>query len=127
MSCKAELHWRGFSIVDGSVQDNVLVFVSTSKSMGCRDYMLNDKDIDNLAKTLDEFEWRFNPDDANSIHIWTQRNPDSIVYYQQQRESEQQIFTLAISDPWQQDQLRKHGHGKAVLLDGTFGNNSKKV
>ena len=51
--------------------------------------MLNDKDIDNLAKTLDEFEWRFNPDDANSIHIWTRRNPDSIVYYQQQRESEQ--------------------------------------
>ena len=93
----------------------------------CRDYMLNDKDIDNLAKGLDEYEWRFNPDDANSIHIWTQRNPQSTVLYQQQQESQQQIFTLAISDPWQQDQLRKHGHGKAVLLDGTFGTNSKKV
>jgi hypothetical protein len=100
-----------------------------------RDIFLEEQDIQNLANGIYGETWRLHKNDAASVRMWTQRNPQDWFYYKQTTIEEvlgpltgdNMPFTLGIQTPWQKEMMLKYGHGGGISMDATFGTNVKKV
>ena len=84
-------------------------------------------DIENLGRFGKEAEWKFSSNDSQSIRMWTEKHRDSWFFYQEQMEENGQPFILAIQTPWQKSMMLKYGNSSALMIDTTWGTNSKKV
>jgi hypothetical protein len=76
--------------------------------------------------------------DAQSVRMWVQRNPDKVFYYTESNAempipvpgeltSQNMPFTIGIQTKWQNEMMLKHGHRGGISVDATFGTNDKKV
>ena len=48
-----------------------------------RDIFVTDKDIDNEAAKLEQAEWKYDPEQAKSVRMFTESYPDNILLYQE--------------------------------------------
>ena len=48
-----------------------------------QDIFVTDKDIDNEAAKLEQAEWKYDPEQAQSVRMFTESYPDNILLYQE--------------------------------------------
>ena len=99
-----------------------------------RDLFISEQDIRNVAGRLAIETYKLDNNDAKSVRMWVQHNPQLVFFY---KESGLHVrgaitranipFTIGIQTAWQQDMMLKHGHNKAVSIDATFATNENKV
>jgi len=90
------------------------------------DYLISDKDVENVRRPVDSQNWRFTDNPAQNVRYQTQLEPENIIFYQEQQGADIP-FILCFSVPWQLDNMLIHGHGGPLLLDDTFQTNKEKV
>ena len=100
-----------------------------------RDTFIMHSDVYNITNKLVKKLWEKHPNDAMSVRMWTEKNPDS-WYYQHEYgnlelneppPSEDDLFCLAIQTDWQLEMMVKHSHRSALSMDVTFYTNFSKV
>ena len=103
-----------------------------------RDLLITPKDVRNIARKHAKETYMLDENDAQSVRMWVQRNPDKVFHYTETNQSspvqvEGQLngdnipFTIGIQTSWQRLMMAKHGHGGGISIDATFGTNDKKV
>ena len=103
-----------------------------------RDLLLTTKDICNISGKLAQETYMLHKNDAQSVRMWVQRNPEKIFYYSESNKEkakpvegeltgENMPFTIGIQTPWQRTMMLKYGNGGGISVDATFGTNEKKV
>jgi hypothetical protein len=103
-----------------------------------RDLLITPKDIRNIARKLAKETYMLHPNDAQSVRMWVQKNPDKIFHYTEtdlashiqvdgQLNGANMPFTIGIQAQWQREVMAKYGHNGGVSIDATFGTNDKKV
>lgn len=103
-----------------------------------RDLLITPKDIRNISRKLARETWMLHPNDAQSVRMWVQKNPDKVFHYTETNAGEplkvegqldggNMPFTIGIQTPWQVEMMAKFGHGGGMSIDATFGTNDKKV
>jgi hypothetical protein len=90
------------------------------------DYLITDKDVENVRRPVESHNWRFTNNPAQNVRYLTQLEPENIVFYQEQQGADRP-FILCFMVPWQMDIMLEHGHGGPLLLDDTFQTNKEKV
>lgn len=58
--------------------------LQAAESSAPRDLFLNSRDIDNISVKSHEAAWKLDKEQAQSIRLFTERFPDSVLYYQEQ-------------------------------------------
>ena len=103
-----------------------------------RDLLITPKDIRNIARKLAKESYMLHLNDAQSVRMWIQKNPNKIFYYTEtdllnstpvngHLNGENMPFTIGIQTEWQREMMAKYGHNGGVSIDATFGTNDKKV
>jgi hypothetical protein len=103
-----------------------------------RDLLLTTKDIRNISGKLAQETYMLHKNDAQSVRMWVQRNPEKVFYYSESNQrnhvkvqgeltGENMPFTIAIHTEWQKQMMLKHEHRGGISVDATFGTNDKKV
>jgi hypothetical protein len=92
-----------------------------------RDDCLNSKDVANISQTIDGLDWKYDPDQARSLHAFAAAVPEHVLHYQPQDSTTDQPFQMVFSKPSMLKLLVEHGHGRPLLMDSTFGTNNLKV
>ena len=100
-----------------------------------RDTFIMPSDVYNIANKLAKELWEKHPNDAMSVRLWTDENPNSWYHYREygtlqlneEPPPEDDPFCLAIQSEWQLEMMVRHGHGKALSMDATFSTNAPKV
>ncbi len=99
-----------------------------------RDVFIDEKDIHNIVRKMACKTYMLHKNDAESVRMCVQQNPESCFYYSETGAkvpgaltSENMPFTIGIQTPWQKEQMLRHGHRKAISVDVTFGTNDKKT
>jgi hypothetical protein len=75
--------------------------------------------------------------DAESVRLWVQANPQQVFYYQEVGDTETLVkgeltgenmpFVIGIQNQFQFQMMLEYRHESAVSLDATFGTNQGKV
>lgn len=103
-----------------------------------RDLLLTTKDIRNISGKLAQETYMLHKNDAQSVRMWVQRNPEKVFYYSESNQKnpvkvqgeltgKNMPFTIGIQTEWQKQMMLKHGHRGGISVDATFGTNDKKV
>jgi hypothetical protein len=102
-----------------------------------RNQFLWEWDIRNIASDLRKNIYKKYPNDAKSVRLWVQANPDQVFFYQEfgdmktallgELNGENMPFVIGIQNQFQFEMMLEHGHESAVSLDATFGTNQPKV
>lgn len=103
-----------------------------------RDMLITPKDVRNIARKHAKETYMLHSNDAQSVRMWVQRNPDKVFHYTETNQTspvqvEGQLngdnipFTIGIQTGWQRLMMAKYGHGGGISIDATFGTNDKKV
>ena len=103
-----------------------------------RDLLITPKDVRNIARKHAKETYMLDSNDAQSVRMWVQKNPDKVFHYtetnktspvqvQGQLNGDNIPFTIGIQTKWQREMMAKHGHGGGISIDATFGTNDKKV
>ena len=100
-----------------------------------RDTFIMPSDVCNIANKLAKELWEKHPQDAMSVRMWTDKNPDCFYHYQEYDNLElndppsleDDPFCLAIQTEWQLQMMVRHGHKRALSMDATFSINEPKV
>jgi hypothetical protein len=88
------------------------------------DYLIADKDVENVRRPHDAQNWRFTDIPAQNVRYITQLQPENIVFYQEQQ-GEDIPLIVCIMAPWQEEKFLIHGHILVVMFDDTFGTNKE--
>lgn len=92
-----------------------------------RDHYLTTKDVYNIAQSLSGLDWKYSPDQAESLRCFASHRPEYVLHYQPLKSSIGQPFEMVFSKPGLIALLVKYGHGRPVMMDSTFGTNNLKV
>ena len=100
-----------------------------------RDTFIMPSDVYNIANKLAKELWEKHPNDAMSVRLWTDENPDCWYHYREYGTlelndappPEDDPFCLAIQTEWQLEMMVRHGHRRALSMDATFSTNAPKV
>ncbi|KAL3698074.1 hypothetical protein R1sor_012150 [Riccia sorocarpa] len=93
------------------------------KKLWTRDMQLTSVDIRNIQSRLRKEGALYHHDDAQAIRQWTQRFPESVIYYAEQSRKEDRPFCVVFATPWMLQNLAKYGQNKAICMDATRGTN----
>ena len=95
-----------------------------------RDFFVKGQDIRNIRKQVEQEHFILHSNDATSIKLWVEQNPESVLCYSGQKLSnhgtELEPFLLGICTQWQREILAKYGNKRPLCLDATFGTNQYK-
>ncbi|KAG0618725.1 hypothetical protein M758_4G088100 [Ceratodon purpureus] len=102
-----------------------------------RDLFLTTKDIRNISGKLAQETYMLHKNDAQSVRMWVQRNPEKVFYYTESNKEKpvpvpgeltgsNMPFTIGIQTEWQRKMMLEHGHRSGISVDATFGTNEKK-
>lgn len=112
-----------------------------------RDMGITGKDVQNIRREVEKAAYQLAADPAQSVDLFTQREPEKVFLYRQQVVADPEIgnkgglekedgglgalkeekidqlqsFHLGLCTPWQREMLEKHG--RTACLDSTFGVN----
>jgi hypothetical protein len=102
-----------------------------------RNWFLQEWDIRNIAFNLRKNIYEKHPNDAESVHLWIQANPQQVFFYQEfgdlktplpkELNGENMSFVIGIQNQFHFQMMLEHGHESTVSLDATFGTNQPKV
>ena len=103
-----------------------------------RDLLLTTKDIRNIFGKLAQETYMLHKNDAQSVRMWVERNPEKVFYYTESNKAKpvpvpgeltgaNMPFTIGIQTDWQRKMMLKHGHRAGISIDATFGTNEKNV
>ena len=103
-----------------------------------RDLLLSTKDIRNISGKLAQETYMLHKNDAQSVRMWVQKNPDKVFHYTESNKHKpvpvpgelngnNMPFTIGIQTQWQKKMMLQHGHRGGISVDATFGTNDKKV
>jgi hypothetical protein len=99
-----------------------------------RDTFIMLDDIHNIAKKRAQELYQKHKNDAISVRMWTEENPEFVFKYQEHElvdvnlpPKEDCTYTLGIQTEWQLRMMATHGHQSAVSFDATFGTNTARV
>jgi hypothetical protein len=102
-----------------------------------RNRFLREWDVRNIASDLRKNIYERHPNDAESVRLWIQANPDQVFFYQEfgdvkialpgELNGESMPFVIGIQNLFQFQMMLEHGHESVVSLDATFGTNQPKV
>lgn len=103
-----------------------------------RDLLLTTKDIRNISGKLAQETYMLHKNDAQSVRMWVERNPDKVFYYTESNKQKpvpvpgeltgaNMPFTIGIQTDWQRKMMLQHGHNGGISIDATFGTNERKV
>ncbi|KAL3681885.1 hypothetical protein R1sor_024841 [Riccia sorocarpa] len=109
------------------VQDHIAQSMRTSEDgtggRWTRDMQLTSRDIRNIQARMRREGQLYHQDDAQALWQWVERNPTSVLLYQEQSRKEDKLFFLVVSTPWMLRKLAKYGHQNAICMDATHGTN----
>jgi len=94
------------------------------------DYHLTPKDIANLRSKIDGLEWKYDPEQAQSIREFVRINPELVLCYQEFEPpsgSTSTPFLLGITTPELMDAAVEFGHDRPASMDSTFATNNLKA
>ena len=112
-------------------------YQAEGKDITC-DLLLSTKDIRNISGKLAQEKYMLHKNDAQSVRMWVQRNPEKVFYYSESNQKKPEKvpgeltgqnmpFTIGIQTAWQKRMMLQHGHRRGISVDATFGTNDKKV
>ncbi|CAM6109491.1 unnamed protein product [Calypogeia fissa] len=84
---------------------------------------LSYEDVHNIRVTINKKKQGWSSDDATSVKMWVEQNPDHILVYREANEATGDKFLLAWASPWQMQTFATDAHENAVAMDATFGDN----
>jgi hypothetical protein len=98
---------------------------------------LREWDVHNFASDLRKNIYERHPNNAESVRLWVQANPDHVFFYLEfgdvkttllgELNRENMPFVIGIQNQFQFQMMLEHRHESAVSLDATFGTNQPKV
>jgi hypothetical protein len=99
-----------------------------------RDCFLSEDDIRNLCRLLQKDLYMKHSNNAESVWMWVQENPDLVFYYQDPGglvdgaiTVDNMPFVIGIQTAFQFMMMLQYGHKSAIAIDATFATNDKKV
>ena len=96
-----------------------------------RDYYLTTQDVRNIAVELEKLEWKWDKDQATSVQMFTERNPENVLFYQPfvsgTGGGQAQPFQIAWSSPDLLSYAAQYGDKRVLSMDSTFATNNLKV
>lgn len=100
-----------------------------------RCHFLREWDVRNIAKELRKTEYQRDDNDAESVKMWVEANPDDVFFYRLVKKgtvsgtltSANLPFVIGIQNEFQFKMMLQHGHESIVSMDATFGTNHWKV
>ena len=82
---------------------------------------LHEAHVRNLATKLAKDTYMLDKNDAKSVKLWVQQNPQKVFHYQQidvlvdnELNGSNMPFTIGFQDEWQRQMMLKHGHEGGV-------------
>lgn len=95
-----------------------------------RDHHVEESDLKNISTKfgLKDF-WRAHSEDAKSVHLFVEQNPDKVIFYQHEvKEGDQvvQEFVLVFQTQRQVDFIKKQGKLRVICADSTHNIAGKK-
>lgn len=80
---------------------------------------------------MEKLEWRHDNDQAQSVRLFTEANPEHVLLYQEYQSKtsagQEQPFMLGWTSPDLVNAAVKFGNGRAFAMDSTFATNNLKV
>lgn len=98
-----------------------------SGAVNHRDYQITILDVFNIARTIDGLAWQYDEEQAQSVRCFVQASGQNVLHYQEMDADNDVPFQLVVSRPELLELLVQYGHGRALLMDSTFGTNNLKV
>lgn len=100
-----------------------------------RCHFLREWDVRNIAKELRKTEYQRDDNDAESVKMWVEANPDDVFFYRLVKKgpvsgtltAANLPFVIGIQNEFQFKMMLQHGHESIVSMDATFGTNHWKV